>query len=382
MQGVVKIRPIKTAEFDSEYTIGYKIAEKVLTDNLSTYEMHCIKRKKSNMRVLKRQKGREIKRNFWTPDYCFIGSLLSQEVSVSLKQISIMLTGDKQKMKAKAVSKNFNKSIPIVDKNYYYHYQVKNINKAVMIYLKGVKFVASVLYHYEYLKRVGDIEEFLVMADILNESGMAGLMSKDVAALMPNYQQCYHFNYLNHEADFVVTSKDRLPSAIRAATEFYENTFNPQAHSAVDYNESAQEEVGNQAKASLPVNEGAELKNPDKKVGSSTTDTDVVTDVVAEITSKSPSDSSEQEVAVLKSETVAEASTVKDVGVASDVVSELPAKQVGWRDVLKSNSRSAKLAGKEIRTPSREDKEEEVISEDYVETGAYLQEIYKTNKGQ
>ena len=364
MQGSVKIRPIKTAEFDSEYTIGYEIANSVLSDNLSTYEMYCIKKKKSNMRTLKRQKGREIQRNFWTPDYCFIGSLLTQEDSVSLKEISLMLAGDKQKMKAKSVSKNFNKSIPNKDKNYYYHYQLKTANKAVMIYLKGVKFVAAVLYHHEHLKRVGDIEEFLAMSAILNESGMAGLMSSDVVTLMSGYQQCYHFQHHGHDSDFIATSKDKLPLSIKAATEFYENNFNPQAHSSTNYKIGAfdDDEGGSQdlelsAPTSLSIEKNSHQVDNKKTISLPT-----------------------------NKAAIEEANTTtfdaKDTGGVSveDIPDETPS-QLGWRDMLDNNSRSAKSVGKEIRTPSREGKEDEVISEDYVETGTYLQEMYKNQKG-
>lgn len=373
MRGSVKIRPIKAAEFDSKYTIGYEISNNVLMDNLNTYEMYCIKNKKGNIRLIRKHISKEIQRNFWTPDYCFIGSLLSQEDSVSLKQLSLMLTGDKQKMKAKDISKNFNKTIPILNKNYSYHYQATTTKKAVIIYLKGVKFVASVLYHYEHLKRVGDIEEFLTLQSIMNESGMAGLINDNVISLMAGYKQCYHFNYLVHESDFVVTNKNKLPLAINADIGFYEDVFSTSSNASPK---------SNVPETTLPpVVKNTNLQSDSKEsVSSITNEVSNIVNISTEQKEQVVSEGLPNRTTVNNKEDFTDDKDEKSKIDSSAVMVVPPKKSVGWRDLL-NNKGISSVDGREIKTPSSVNKKEEVISEDYVETGAYLQEIYQTKQG-
>lgn len=224
----VGIRPIHTNNFDPSKKIGYLINPKLLEQSLSEYELVCVKTKRKLLKTICKNKNEVIGKNFWTPDYCFIGSYLSQTNSntVSLNELTVMMVGASKKSKAKAVNSNFNKHFPKQDKTYHYNHRLKSLNEPAAMFVKGVKFVAAVLYQCEYLKRVGALEEYLVLYELIKASGMAVLIDDRVMQQMSRYEPYYRFDLGSIEGDALVTrptpNKELLPKIVATARQINE----------------------------------------------------------------------------------------------------------------------------------------------------------------
>lgn len=204
---LVKIRPIAASNIAQDKTIGYAIKHELLLKLLSSFELACINTKKLNLRAYNRKSGATspaIDKNFWTPDYCFIGSVVDKSDTLSLKALMGMLSGESNRTKAAGYSSNFNKHFPKKDKSYTYHYRISELNSPAMMYIKGIKFVASIIYQYELYRQTNSIEELSMLDKFMRKSGMGCLLNPELAELMTDYRQFYSYQYVPERDDIVV----------------------------------------------------------------------------------------------------------------------------------------------------------------------------------
>lgn len=214
---LVKIRPIAVSNIIQEKTIGYAIKPELLLKLLGRFELACINAKKMNLRAYNSRSDANslaIEKNFWTPDYCFIGSVVDKSEDISLRLLMGMLSGTSNKTKAANFSANFNKHFPKKDKDYTYYYRLKKINPPAMMYIKGVKFIASVLYQYELYKQTNSLVELGLLDEFMRVSGAGCLINPKLVELMADYQQFYCYNHIPERNDIIIQPNLSLTTGV------------------------------------------------------------------------------------------------------------------------------------------------------------------------
>lgn len=155
---------------------GYKFTSESAQPCLTSFQKSCIKTRS--------QKDRKLG-SFWTPDFCYIGTLMVQNGEVSLSEM-ISDSG------AVAMT-DFNNYFP--SKKHYWYDKAKPQNPAMETYFIGVRAAASVLAYYYNLQTAGEIKEAGVLYNkYLKPLGLARLLADADSNLLSEDDYIYPVN--------------------------------------------------------------------------------------------------------------------------------------------------------------------------------------------
>ena len=149
----------KALVFKPNSRSGYKFTSESAQPSLTAFQKSCIK--------IRPQKDRKLG-SFWTPNFCYFGSLMVKNGEVSLQDM--IAESDLVSMT------DFNNYFP--SKKYYWYDKAKPQNPAMETYFIGVRAAASVLAHYYNLQKLGQIKEAAILyKKYLMPLGLAKLLS-------------------------------------------------------------------------------------------------------------------------------------------------------------------------------------------------------------
>ena len=138
---------------------GYKFTSESAQPCLTAFQKSCIKTRS--------QKDRKLG-SFWTPDFCYIGTLMVENGEVSLSDM-ISDSGT-------VTMTDFNNYFP--SKKHYWYDKAKPQNPAMETYFIGVRAAANVLAYYCNLQTAGEIKEAAVLyKKYLKPLGLARLLA-------------------------------------------------------------------------------------------------------------------------------------------------------------------------------------------------------------
>lgn len=138
---------------------GYKFNIEHAQPILTPFQEACIAIKPQNDRKLG---------SFWTPHFCYIGTLIAEQGQVSLKRM-MSDNGDISLL-------SFNNNFPL--KEFYFYKKARPHNLAVQTYFIGVRAVASLLSYYYDLQKTGHINEAaLLYSKLLKPLGFGKLLA-------------------------------------------------------------------------------------------------------------------------------------------------------------------------------------------------------------
>ena len=155
---------------------GYKFTEDSAQPCLTPFQKSCIQ--------VKPQKDRKLG-SFWTPDFCYIGTLMVQDGQASLQD----MIND-----GGAVSMvDFNSYFP--NKKWYWYNKASPQNMAMQTYFIGVRAAASILNYYYELQKQSRIKEANVLHErYLKPLGIAKLLADVDSNLLSTDDGLYSVN--------------------------------------------------------------------------------------------------------------------------------------------------------------------------------------------
>lgn len=160
---------------------GYKFELENAQPCLTAFQKSCVQTKP--------QKDRRLG-SFWTPNFCYIGSVIVKDGEVSL--LDMISISNESPMT------DFNNYFP--SKKHYWYDKAKPQNPAMETYFIGVRAVASLLAHYYKLQKLGSIKEAaLLYKKYLTPLGLARLLQDVDSSLLGDGDFLYPISLSNKD---------------------------------------------------------------------------------------------------------------------------------------------------------------------------------------
>lgn len=138
--------------------------------------------------------------SFWTPDFCYIGTLLAQYGQVSLLD---MISDD-----GNISMLDFNNNFP--EKKWYWYKKAKSQNIAMQTYFIGVRATASIITYYYQLQKASQIKEAEIFYEqYLMPLGVAKLLADADSSIVSDEDYLY---------EIVLSANDCIVKAKRVSS--------------------------------------------------------------------------------------------------------------------------------------------------------------------